>query len=170
MRIKVLIAAALAASLAACATPAATGSSAASTAIAIPVPTPPPALAGVYGGSYTCADGEHGFYLNITRATAKTGGGYDVAGVLGLFPTVTGQGGPAGMAAGSFKVTGTISADGALAMTAGDWLIQPPDYGTANLEGTLQKTDSAGYILRGKPVVPGSPGACSDLIATQFLP
>lgn len=170
MHIKTTIAAALAISLAACATPSATEPGATSTAIAIPAPTPLPALAGVYGGSYTCVDGEHGFYLNITRAVPKAGGGYDVAGILGLFPTVTGQGGPAGMAAGSFKVSGTLGADGALAMTAGDWLIQPPDYGSANLEGTLQKTDSAGYILRGKPVVPGRPDACTDLIATQFLP
>lgn len=169
MQIKAIAAAALAISLAAaCSTPAADAPT--STAIAIPAPTPLPALAGVYGGSYTCADGEHGFYLNITKATAKASGGFDAAGVLGLFPTVSGQGGPAGMVAGSFKVTGTIGADGAIAMTAGDWLIQPANYGSANLEGTLAKTDSGGYILRGKPVVPGNPDACSDLIATQFLP
>lgn len=129
-----------------------------------------PPIAGVYGGSYTCIDGEHGFYLNLTKATSNAGGGYDVAGVLGLFPTVTGQGGPSGMASGSFKVTGTIAANGAIAMTAGDWLIQPPGYGAANLEGTITKTDSAGYVLRGKPVVPGRPDVCSDLLATQFLP
>lgn len=170
MHIKAIAAAALAISLAAaCATPAG-DTGAAPTAIASPAPAPLPAMAGVYGGSYTCVDGEHGFYLNINKATAKTGGGFDVSGVLGLFPTVTGQGGPAGMAAGSFAVSGTIGADGAVTMTPGDWLKQPADYGAAHLEGALTQNADGGYTLRGKPVVPGRPDACNDLIATQFLP
>ena len=168
MLTKAICAAALAISLAACATPATDAP--ASMAIGIPAPTPLPALAGVYGGSYTCGDGEHGFYLNIDKATAKTGGGFDVSGVLGFFPTATGQGGPAGMVAGSFAVSGTIGADGAVAMSAGAWLKQPASYGAANLEGALTQNAAGSYTLRGKPVVPGSPDACSELIATQFLP
>lgn len=125
---------------------------------------------GVYGGSYVCTDGEHGFYLDITTLTPKDGGGFDASGVLGLFPTLAGAGGPVGGVAGSFKVSGTIGADGAVAMAAGDWLKQPAGYGAANLEGKLKARPSGGYSLIGKPVVPGNPEACSNLIATQFLP
>lgn len=129
-----------------------------------------PAFAGVYGGSYTCVDGEHGFYLNITKATERPGGGYDVAGVLGIFPLVTAQGGPAGMVSGSFAVSGIVDTEGAIAMAPGDWLKQPADYGAANLEGALTKGDDGSYTLRGRPVVPRSPEACSSLLAAQFLP
>ena len=125
---------------------------------------------GVYGGSYTCTDGEHGFYLDLASVRPATGGGYDADGVLGFFPTLTGVSGPAGGVAGSFAVSGTISADGDVAMTAGDWLVQPAGYGAASLEGKLRAKPGGGYALTGKPVVPGSPGACSNLIATQFLP
>lgn len=125
---------------------------------------------GVYGGSYTCTDGEHGFYLDLTSVRAAAGGGYDVDGVLGLFPTLAGISGPVGGVAGSFAVSGAISADGDIAMTAGDWLVQPAGYGAANLEGKLRAKPGSGYALTGKPVVPGNPGACSNLIASQFLP
>lgn len=125
---------------------------------------------GVYGGSYTCTDGEHGFYLDLTSVRPASGGGYDADGVLGFFPTLAGVSGPVGGVAGSFAVSGTISADGDVAMTAGDWLVQPSGYGAANLEGKLRAKPGGGYALTGKPVVPGNPGACSNLIATQFLP
>jgi hypothetical protein len=125
--------------------------------------------AGVYGGSYTCTDGEHGFYLDLASVTPKDGGGFNAAGVLGLFPTLAGQGGPVGKVAGSFNVSGTITADGVIAMTPGDWLVQPPGYGAAHLEGKITQVAS-GHAITGKPVVPGNPSACSNLIATQFLP
>lgn len=169
MHVKAICAAGLAIALAAaCSSTASSAPPVAPAAIASAPLLPP--FAGVYGGSYTCVDGEHGFYLNINKAAERTSGGYDVSGVLGLFPLVTGQGGPAGMVAGSFAVSGTVDAEGVIAMTAGDWLKQPADYGAANLEGTLTKSDGGSYVLRGKPVVPGRPGACNALIAAQFLP
>lgn len=128
------------------------------------------AWSGVYGGSYTCTDGEHGFYLDIQKLTPADGGGFSAAGVLGLFPTLAGVSGPVGHVAGSFKVAGTISADGTIAMTAGDWLKQPAGYGAANLEGMLRQKPDGSHAITGKPVVPGNPSACSNLIATQFLP
>lgn len=131
---------------------------------------PPHPYAGVYGGSYTCTDGEHGFYLDLTSVLPKAEGGFDAEGVLGLFPTLAGISGPVGGVAGSFAVSGTISADGDIAMTAGEWLVQPSGYGAANLEGKLRARPAGGHALTGKPVVPGNPSACSNLIATQFLP
>lgn len=125
--------------------------------------------AGVYGGSYTCTDGEHGFYLDIASLTPKDGGGFDATGVLGLFPTLAGQNGPVGKVAGSFAVSGTITADGTISMAPGDWLVQPAGYGAAHLEGKIAPVAS-GHAITGKPVVPGNPAACSNLIATQFLP
>ena len=125
---------------------------------------------GVYGGSYVCTDGEHGFYLSLDTLTPKSGGGFDASGVLGLFPTLAGIEGPVGGVAGSFKVAGTIGADGALAMTAGDWLKKPAGYGSANLEGKLRQKPDGSFALTGKPTIPGNPDQCSNLIASQFLP
>ena len=133
-------------------------------------PTAKHAYAGVYGGSYVCTDGEHGFYLDITSVSPKDGGGFNAAGVIGLFPTLAGISGPVGGVAGSLKVSGTITADGTLAMTCGDWLKQPAGYGAADLEGRLIRKTDGSYALTGKPVVRGNPTACSNLIATQFLP
>ncbi|MEZ6030678.1 MAG: hypothetical protein R3C46_13125 [Hyphomonadaceae bacterium] len=126
--------------------------------------------AGVYAGSYTCGDGEHGFYLDLSSVTAASGGGFEASGVLGFYPTLSGIGGSSGGVAGSFRVSGTISAAGDVALTAGEWLKQPSGYGAANLEGKLRERPAGGYALVGKPVVPGMPDACSNLIATQFLP
>ena len=128
------------------------------------------AYAGVYGGSYVCTDGEHGFYLDIATVIPKDGGGFDASGVLGLFPTLAGASGPFGGVAGSFNVSGAISSDGTVAMTAADWLKQPAGYGAADLEGKLRRKSDGSYALTGKPVVRGNPSACSNLIATQFLP
>lgn len=125
---------------------------------------------GIYGGSYVCTDGEHGFYLSIDALTAKSDGGFDASGVIGLFPTLSGISGPVGGVAGSLKVTGTIAADGTVAMTSGDWLKQPAGYGAADLEGKLRQKPDGSYALIGKPVVRGNPEACSNLIASQFLP
>ncbi len=127
-------------------------------------------IKGVYGGSYTCTDGEHGFYLDITELKTKTGGGFDAAGVLGFFPTVAGISGPSGGVAGSFTVAGTIGADGAVATKAGEWLKRPTGYGAANLEGKLLKKPDDSFAITGKPVVPGAEAACTNLIAAQFLP
>jgi len=125
---------------------------------------------GIYGGSYVCTDGEHGFYLSIDALTPKSGGSFEASGVIGLFPTLAGASGPVGGVAGSLKVSGTIAADGTIAMTSGDWLKQPAGYGSADLEGKLKLRPDGGYSLIGKPVVRGNPEACSNLIATQFLP
>lgn len=127
-------------------------------------------MKGIYGGSYVCTDGEHGFYLDLNTLTPKSGGGFDASGVIGLFPTLAGSSGPVGGVAGSLKVSGTIAADGAVAMVSGDWLKKPDGYGAADLEGKLRKKPDGSYALIGKPVVRGNPEACSNLIASQFLP
>jgi len=160
MHIKAVIAAALAATLASACVSTGDGASA-------PAANHP--WAGVYAGSYTCTDGEHGFYLDLTSIRPNAGGGFDADGALGLFPTLAGQNGPVGKVAGSFAVAGTITADGVIAMAPGDWLVQPAGYGAAHLEGKITPVAS-GHAITGKPVIPGNPSACSSLIATQFLP
>lgn len=137
---------------------------------AIAQPADGAGMKGIYGGSYVCTDGEHGFYLDITTLTPKSAGGFDASGVIGLFPTLAGAGGPVGHVVGSLKVSGTIAADGAVAMVSGDWLKQPDGYGAADLEGKLRQKPDGSYALIGKPVVRGNPEACSNLIASQFLP
>jgi len=128
-----------------------------------------PGWLGTYGGSYLCQDGEHGFYLNIEEATA-TATGHDVSGVLGFFPTLAGQGGSSSGVSGSFQVSGTIASDGAIMLTAGEWLVRAENYGAANLEGNVSSRGAGLWQIIGAPVIPGNPDACSGLIATQFLP
>ncbi len=143
--------------------------SACSTLGGAPADTASHPWAGVYGGSYTCTDGEHGFYLDLSSVTARDDGGFDASGVIGLFPTLAGKDGPVGTVAGSFRVSGTITADGVISMAPGDWLVQPPGYGSARLEGKIIAAPS-GHAITGRPVAPANPAACSSLIATQFLP
>lgn len=136
---------------------------------AAPAQTADHPWAGVYAGSYTCTDGEHGFYLDLSSVTPKDGGGFNAAGVIGVFPVLAGLNSPVGKVAGSFNVSGTIGADGTISLAQGDWLVQPPGYGAANLEGKIT-TVAYGHAITGRPVVAGNPNACSDLVASQFLP
>lgn len=165
---KTIIAATLAITLAACSTPGAEAPT--STAIAIPAPAPLPAMAGVYGGSYVCTDGEHGFYLDIKSLEAMRGGGFDVSGVLGFFPTIGGKDGGTAQVAGSFEVSGTIFGNGKIHLEPGAWLKLPSGYGAAALDGMLIHRDDGLWSIKGKPVVPGNPDLCSDLVASKFLP
>lgn len=127
-------------------------------------------LLGPYAGSYVCQDGEHGFYLDLEEVIQNGDGTLGASGTLGMFPVLAGLSGSSGSVAGSFSVSGTISADGVIALAPGDWLVQPEGYGAAHLEGTLSQRGDGAWQIAGKPVIPGNPDACSDLIATRFLP
>lgn len=129
---------------------------------------------GTYAGSYTCVDGEHGFFLSLGK-TDMTDDGWLVDGTLGFFPTLGGMEGPVGMVAGSFDVSGTVTkadedGDMVIELQPGEWLVKPDGYGAAALAGVITTTDTGAWQLIGKPVVPGAPDACDALIATQFLP
>ncbi|MCB2084014.1 MAG: hypothetical protein KDD90_08190 [Sphingomonadaceae bacterium] len=126
-------------------------------------------FSGVYGGSYTCADGEHGFYLDLSTVTPMDDH-WMVSGTLGLFPTLAGTEDGAADVAGSFAVSGTVSADMQIELEPGEWLVQPPRYGAAHLTGELSMFSEGQWQIEGKPVVPGMPDLCSALVATQFLP
>lgn len=126
-------------------------------------------MSGVYSGSYMCQDGEHGFYLDIS-ALARRDDVLAVSGRLGIFPVLGGAAGPLADIAGSFLVHGTIDGQGAIWLEIGDWLVQPPGYGAANLEGRLSKRRDGLWQIHGRPVLPGNEAFCSDLIATQFMP
>ena len=126
-------------------------------------------FSGIYAGSYTCQDGEHGFYLDLS-IDGMDDENYQVSGVLGLYPTLAGADGSSGAVAGSFLVSGTVGMeDMAIALEPGDWIVQPEGYGAAHLEGTVGMTDAGAWQINGKPVVPGLDGFCDALIATQFL-
>ncbi|MFZ1743746.1 MAG: hypothetical protein WAT93_12885 [Pontixanthobacter sp.] len=127
-------------------------------------------MAGVYAGSYNCMDGEHGFYLDVSIDGLTDDGDQIVSGTLGVFPTLGGENGAMSSVSGSFAVTGTIDAESMLRMTPGDWLVQPDFYGAAELEGKVWQGDKGLWQINGKPIVPGNPDYCSELIATQFLP
>lgn len=126
-------------------------------------------LTGLYAGSYLCQDGEHGLYLDIAALTA-TEGGFSVSGVLGFFPVIGGADGQLAHVAGSFTVSGMLSKDGVIALEADEWLVEPQGYGAAALEGVLSERPDGLWQIEGKPVLPGAPEFCTDLIATQFLP
>lgn len=134
---------------------------------------------GVYGGSYTCQDGEHGIYLEMSATDSiidpdengvQRVVGWNLSGVLGFFPTLAGKDGPSGMVAGSFTVEGVWSTeDMSMVLTPGEWILQPENYGAAELHGTLTEIAPGQWQITGKPVVPGAPDFCSNLIATQFV-
>lgn len=125
---------------------------------------------GIYAGSYVCEDGEHGFYLRIDEtADPEEGYGYVIFGVMGFFPVLGGSDGPLAHVSGSFEIVGII-ADGRIWTDLREWLLEPPDYGSARLAGTIAPRADGLMEIVGKPNVPGDEDFCSDLIATQFLP
>ncbi|MCW5696439.1 MAG: hypothetical protein KIS96_06845 [Bauldia sp.] len=124
---------------------------------------------GAYGGSYQCRDGAHGIHVEIASVTAEEDGSYAVSGVLGFFPLIDG-GGPMAHVAGSFAVAGTITPDHIIRLEPLDWLVEAPGYGAAALLGELLLRRDGLWQILGMPVVPGDQLACSDLLATQFLP
>lgn len=141
---------------------------AASPAIALQDEEVPPDT-GYFAGSYTCQDGEHGIYLQLD-VDENDGNVAQVSGILSFFPTIAGKSGPIGMTTGSFTVSGTIVRETmAISLKPGEWLFQPEGYGAAALEGTFTETPEGLSQITGKPVVPGNPGYCSDLIATELV-
>lgn len=125
---------------------------------------------GVYGGSYRCADGEHGFFLEITETGPDGADGLEVSGVLGFFPVLGGADGALAEVLGSFMVSGSLDGEGRILLLPGDWLIQPSGYRAANLEGRLAPRADGALEILGRPVIPGNEAFCFDLIATRFLP
>lgn len=124
---------------------------------------------GRFAGSYTCEDGEHGLYLQLD-VDSSDGEVAEVSGVLSFFPTLAGKDGPVGMVVGSFAVSGTITRSTyAISLQPGEWLLQPEGYGAAALEGVFQETPEGLSQIVGKPIVPGNPDYCSDLIATELM-
>ncbi|MEM6474627.1 MAG: hypothetical protein AAF687_00525 [Pseudomonadota bacterium] len=125
---------------------------------------------GQFGGSYTCEDGDHGLYLELWLASMGEETA-EVYGVLGFFPILSGVDGRSGLVAGSFEVTGTLTrATKGISLTPGQWIVQPEGYGAAGLEGTIDSREDGNLVITGKPVVPGAPDFCSDLVATGFAP
>ena len=124
---------------------------------------------GRFAGSYTCEDGEHGLYLQLD-VTSNDGEVAQVSGILSFFPTIAGKDGPVGSVTGSFEVIGTITrSNSAISLVPGAWLLQPEGYGAAALEGVFTETPEGLSQIVGKPIVPGNPDYCSDLIATQLM-
>ena len=128
-----------------------------------------PGWAGSYAGSYVCSDGEHGFFLDVSQIS-KTSDAYSVSGILGFFPVLGGAGGSSASAAGSFLIAGTVNADGSWRLEPGEWLVEPENYGAAIMIGSFSQRPDGQWQIIGKPLVPGNEQACTDLIATQFLP
>ena len=125
---------------------------------------------GQFGGSYTCEDGDHGLYLELWLSSMGEETA-EVYGVLGFFPILSGVDGRSGLVAGSFEVTGTITRETkGISLTPGEWIVRPEGYGAASLEGTIDSREDGNLVITGKPVVPGAPDFCGDLIVTGFAP
>lgn len=124
---------------------------------------------GTFAGSYLCQDGEHGIFLDLVVMDADDDEA-EIAGVLAIVPTLSGKGGSSGMVAGSFNVGGKLLRDGLkLTLEPKGWILEPENYGAARLEGTMSQREDGLRQIVGKPVVPGAPGMCSDLIATEII-
>ncbi len=137
------------------------------------LPEDPVALMGRYGGSYTCTDGEHGFYLDLTRLTpAADGQGYAAAGVIGFFPILSGLDDRGTGPAGSFLASGSLAPDGALSMTRDEdgWLFHALGYGSPELRAMLGARVQGGFEIRGRILLSSDPEACGTMIATKFQP
>lgn len=129
-------------------------------------------LTGLYGGSYLCADGEHGLILEIAilrpRGTPGVDRSFEVQGELGFFPVLGGAGGTFADVAGRFDVSGVLNTDGSLILRSGAWSIQPYGYGAAGVNGTLSQRADGLWQITGSP----ADGAhqCTGLIATRVAP
>jgi hypothetical protein len=127
------------------------------------------ALAGLYGGSYVCADGEHGVMLNLTRLTPRENGrGHAVQGELSFFPVVGGADGARADVAGRFEVEGVLYDTGRLILRPGAWIIEPEAYGAAGLNGALSQREDGLWQITGTPA--DGAGQCTDFIATKAAP
>ncbi|MBS2016450.1 MAG: hypothetical protein JST00_26430 [Deltaproteobacteria bacterium] len=70
-------------------------------------------------------------------------------------------------AEGSYRMHGTLDRrTGKLALEAGDWIAQPQNYATVDLEGTLSTDPSGTQTYRGRVKPPGGVG-CSTFHVTR---
>lgn len=114
--------------------------------------------AGVYAGSYVCANGENGITLSIDTAVDMIGGEAGLAkvdGRLWFYDIMSNQGHPSG----AFVVSGTVNAAGELNVTPGGWISEiPANWGAAGVSGRFDLSGDQA-ALTGKPTGPGT-SAC----------
>ena len=95
-------------------------------------------------GAYDCPQGETGLTLTLDPAADGT--------TTALFHFYEAPGNP-GVPEGCFTMSGTLNrATGAFDLQAGRWLLQPRDYVSVDLHGTLQ---DGGAALQGAVAGPG---------------
>ncbi len=128
-------------------------------------------IAGSYGGSYLCKDGEHGVYLELINVIPSPYSESEkrVWGMLGFFPIIAGQNGGLADMAGSFNIYGFIEEGGKISLRPREWLVEPEGYGAAHIEGEIDRREDGAWRITGTALT-GVPDYCSDLIAMQFLP
>lgn len=132
------------------------------------VPADGAGVSGLYGGSYVCADGEHGVLVDLGLATRASGQGLEVSGTLGFFPVLAGAGGEFASVAGSFTIQGLLTENGRLVFQFREWLVQPEGYGAANFNGEMTQRDDGLWQISGRPLAGANSDFCSEMIATQF--
>lgn len=137
-------------------------------------PTSGPALpesefakyAGVYAGSYVCANGENGLTVSFDtfadligmegEKTAK------VEGRLWFYDVMSNTSHPSG----AFKLSGTITGD-TIDLDPAGWISEEPaNWGAAGIEGSFVDLDVE-MMLTGKPTGPGT-GACQDFVLKRL--
>ncbi len=95
------------------------------------------ALTGLWAGTYTCGQGVTGLSLKMT--------GDELGNVAAIFEFYADPLN-ASVPEGSYSMTGKYQDSDALVLIAGDWIVQPQDYGTINLDGVVNGESYAGVI------------------------
>ena len=114
-------------------------------------------ISGVWAGYYDCAQGRTEITLTLTGTPdAESKGVTDLAGTFAFSPLPSNP----SARAGSFRMVGDLTS-GSVALRATSWIVQPQDYVTVNLEGTLNRTSP--LTLTGAIDGPG----CTDFSVTK---
>lgn len=136
------------------------------------LPPDPLGLAGLYGGSHICENGEHGALLEITRVIAGDTPDYPyrLQGRYAFFPLTGGRAGIYGEIAGSFRLVGEIREDGHVTLDSLGWLVAPPEgQGAGDIEGRFSARADGLMQFEGR-MDTGVPDECGAVLLTRALP
>lgn len=107
-------------------------------------------LAGVWTGSYVCAQGETGVQLTIRDVGSRLWAVFAFS-ALPENPDVP---------SGAFEMTGCLLQGRTVILNAGRWLDRPGDYEVVHLRGA-KRTENGIDIIEGRVLFDAAPGACT---------
>lgn len=136
------------------------------------LPPEPLRLAGLYGGSHVCENGEHGALLEITRVVPDDTPDYPyrLEGRYAFFPVISGRAGIHGESAGSFRLVGEIRADGHVTLDNLGWLVAPETgEGAADFAGRFAVRSDGLVQFEGRMETEVA-DECGTVLLTRALP